>query len=209
MSAHKTPASALAPPKHTSHTLLEQSPRSSIKKRKKKEDLVIATETDPDDTSAGFKRSTKKAKVGFHDDNDVDSSLVTKLKSEKKKKTKGGRGPSSEAVKPKGKSGEKEAVKEKKGKQKQAEPVISEGEDQDNAVGGNEQNSSSSDSEQDDSEYIPPVHESLARAPGPDSTSSSKKNKKHVPPDETPDQRDSRTIFVGNVPSQVMNTKAS
>lgn len=210
MSAHKTSASALAPPKPTFHTLPEPSPTSSTKKRKKKDDLVIPTETDADDTSAGFKRSTKKAKLGFHGESDVSSTLVTRHKPEKEKKTKGERDPIPEVVKTKGKSGEKEPEKDKKVKKKQTvEPVVSEGEGGAKAVEDKGQNPSSSDSEEGEGEYVPPVHEALARASRPDSTSSSKKDKKYVPPDETPDLRDSRTIFVGNVPSQVMTTKVS
>jgi len=204
LSAHKTSASALAPPKPTFHTLQETSPTSSIKKRKKKDDLVFATEANADGTGAGFKRSTKKAKLGFHDKSDVSSTLVTRHKAEKKKKTKGEKDPMPEVVNTKGKSGEKYT----KGKKKHpVEPVVSEGEDE--AVEDKEQNQSSSDSEEGEGEYVPPVHESLARASRPDSTSSPKKSKKYVPSDETSDQRDSRTIFVGNVPSQVMTAKVS
>ena len=207
MSAHKTSASALAPPKPTSHALVEQPLTSSTKKRKKKDDLVIAAETDPNDAGAGSGWSTKKAKLGIYDDSDVGSTPAIKLKSEKKKKTKR---LIPEVVKTGGKFEEKEAVIEKKGKKKQAaEPVISEDEDEDEAVEGSEQNPPSSGSEENDGEYVPPVHESLSGATVPDSTSSSKKNKKYVPSDETPGQRDSRTIFIGNVPSQVMATKVS
>lgn len=205
MSTHKTSASALASLKPTSHVLPEPLPGSSTKKRKKKEDLVNTTDTDPDD---GSKRSTKKAKTGFHDGSDVSSTPVTKLKPEKKRKTKGDKDPMLEAVKVKRKSEEKEAARDKKGKKKRVvKPVLSESEDQDEAAEGSEQNSSSSDPGEDDGEYVPPVHESLARAAGPNSASSSKKSRKYAPSDETPDQRDSRTIFVGNVPSRVMTTK--
>ena len=192
MSAHKTSASTLAPPK---------APTSSTKKRKK--DLVIATEKEPADASTGPKRSTKKAKLGLYDGSDAGSTPAMKPKAEKKKKTKE---LIPEVVKSKGKSAEKEALIDKKGKIKQAaEPVVSGGEDEEDS----EQNPSSSDTEEDDGEYVPPVHESLAGAAALNSTSLSKKSKKYVPPDETPDQRDSRTIFVGNVPPQVMTTKVS
>ena len=193
LSVHKTSASALAQPK-------------PIKKRKKQEDLVITTEAKPDDASAGSKRSTKRAKLGLHDGGDVSSTPVIKLKPEKKKKTKD---LVPEVVKPKRKSGEKEGVIDKKGKKKAAEPVVSKDGDGDEAVEDSEQNPSSSDSGEDDGDYVPPVHESVAGATAPNSTSSSKKNKKYVPPDETPEQRDSRTIFIGNVPSQVMAAKVS
>ena len=115
-----------------------------------------------------------------------------------------------EAVKVKRKSEEKEAARDKKGKKARAvKSVLSESEDGDEAVEDSEQNSSSSDPGEDDGEYVPPVHESLARVAGPDSASSSKKSRKYVPSDETPDQRELRTIFVGNVPSRVMTTKVS
>lgn len=200
MSAHKTSTSTLAPPKFTTHALAKQAPTSSTKKRKK--DLVIATEKEPDDASAGPKRSTKKAKLGLYDSSNAGSTSAMKLKTEKKKTKE----LMPEVVKTKGKSAEKEAVIDKKGMNKQApEPVVSGGENEEDS----EQNPSSSDAEEDDDEYVPPVHESLATAAAPDSTPSSKKNKKYVPPDETPDQRDLRTIFVGNVPSQVMTAKVS
>ena len=204
---YKTSATALAPRKITSNVPPEPSPTSSTKKRKKKEDPLTSVETDLDDASAGSKRSTKKAKLVSHHDSSVGSTPVTTSKLGKRK-TKGERDPIPEAVKKKGKSEEKEAGKDKRGN-KQA-PVItaSDDEDGDETVEDGEQ-SSSSDSEEDDGEYVPPVHESLAGTSGPDSTPSSKKNKKYVPPDETPDQRDSRTIFVGNVPSQIMAAKVS
>lgn len=206
LSAHKASASALVPPKHTSRALLEPSPTSSTKKRKKKEDILITAERDTDDAVAGSKRSTKKAKLGFRDSSDVGPTIVTKLKPEKKKKTKGDKDLIREVARTKGKSGEKEVAKDKKEKKGHAaEPVVSEGEEGQHS----EQNLSSSDSEEDDGGYVPPAHESLAGAVAPKSNPSSKKSKNYVPPDETRDQRDSRTIFVGNVPSQVMTTKVS
>lgn len=207
LSPYKTSDAALAPPKSTSNVHLESLPSSTTKKRKKKEDHLNPTETD---TGACLKRSTKKAKIGFHDDSDVGSTPVTKHKLEKKKRTKGEKDPIPEAVKAGSKSGYKGMGKDKKGKKKQtAEAVVSEKESGGEAVEDNQQSSSLSDSEEGGGEYIPPVHESLARAPGPNSASSSQKGKKYAPPDETPDQRDSRTIFVGNVPSQVMAAKVS
>ena len=172
---------------------------------------MTAPEKETDDTSTGVKRSAKKVKVQSNDDSGVGSTPGVKPKSEKKKKTKGEKGHVSEVDKAKGTSGEKEAGRDRKGKKKHAaEPVVSEGEDGDKVVPDNEQNPSSSDSDEDDGErYVPPVHESLASAPGPTPGPSSKKAKKYVPQDETPEQRDSRTIFVGNVPSQVMTTKVS
>ena len=132
---------------------------------------------------------------------------MAKLEPEKKKRTKGDNVLMSEVIETKGKSRETEAVTNKNGKRKRiTEPVVSE---EDETVEDGEQNSPSSDSEEDENEYVPPAHESLTRAAGPDSAPSSKKDKKYAPPGETPAQRDSRTIFVGNVPSQVMTTKVS
>ena len=154
----------------------------------------------------GFELPTKKVKLGSHEGG-TGSSSVTKPKQEKKK-TRGENDPVLEAVKAKGKSRDKGAGKDKGKKKRTIETAVSEDEDEVETVENNEQ-TPSSDSEEDNSQYVPPVHESLARAAGLDSPSSSKKNRKYIPPDETPDQRDSRTIFVGNVPSQVMTTKVS
>ena len=209
MSPHKTSAITLTPPKSTPHALSKPSPTESNKKRKKKEDHLIATETGPDDTGTGFKRSTKRAKLALHDNDSAFSALVTKSKPEKREKTKGDKDPMPEVIETKG---EKRVAKGKKSKKKQTnKPVVSEdeGEGDDEEVDDKNQNPSSSDSEEDGGEYVPPVHESLAGGPGANSAPPSKKSRKYVPPDETPGQRDSRTIFVGNVPSQVMTTKVS
>lgn len=209
LSTHKTSANTLAQPKPTSRVIPELPSASGTKKRKKKEDLVITTDTDPGNASAGPKRFTKKAKLEFHDGNNLCPTPVTKLKPEKKKKTKGDKDLMPEVVKTGGKPGE-EAVKDRKGKKKQVTESVLPGDEEENEmVEDSKQNPSSSDSEEDDGEYVPPLHESLAGTAGPDSASSSKKSKKYVPPEETPGQRDSRTIFVGNVPSQVMTTKVS
>ena len=161
----------------------------------------------PTGSDPGFERSTKKVKLGSHESG-VGSSSATKHEPEKKK-TRNEKNTVPEVVNTKVKSGDKGAGKDKKKKKRRAtETVVSEGEDEGEAVEDNEQ-TPPPDSEEDKGEYVPPVHESLARAAGPNSASSSKKNRKHVPPDETPDQRDSRTVFVGNVPSQVMATKVS
>ena len=203
LSAHKTSATTLTPLKLTSNVHPGTSPSSSTKKRKKKEDPLTLTETD-----TGLERSSKKVKLGSHEGG-VGSSSVTKTKSEKKKKTRVEKDSVLEAVKAKGQSGDKAVGKDKKRKKKRtANTAASEDEGSDEAVEDTDK-TPSSDSEEGGGEYTPPVHESLVRTPGPDSASSSKKNKKYVPPGETPDQRDSRTIFVGNVPSQVMVTKVS
>ena len=201
LSTHKTSATAVSPPNPTPNVHPETFLSSSTKKRKKKEDPLTLTETDN-----GFERSTKKAKLGSHESS-VGSGSVTKPKSEKKKKTRGEKDPVLEAVKAKGPSGDKGVGKDKKRKKKRTADTAA-SEDEGSDVGGTN-HTPSSDSEENGGEYIPPVHESLVRAPSPDPISSSKQSRKYAPPDETLDQRDSRTIFVGNVPSQVMATKVS
>ena len=202
LSVHKTSASALGP----NHVRLKPPPAPSRKKRKK-EDTVIAPNTDPDDASAGSKRSTKKAKLGSHNDTDAGSTPTTKPKLGKKKRTNGDKNLSLEVVKTKGKSGGKEAAQAEEGKKKYvAEPVISEDGGGNEAAEDSERDPSSFELDEDDREYVPPVHESLAGVAS-GSAPPTKKNRKYVPPDETPDQRDSRTIFVGNVSSRAMTTK--
>ena len=197
MFIHKASASALASPEPQSRALSELPLASSTKKRKKKEYPVITTETDSNDDGSSFGRSAKKAKLGSHGGNDVGSTPVAKLKPEKKKRTKDDKKPMSEVAKMKERSrGEKK---------RPAEPVVLVDENDEDAVADGEQDPPPPDSE-DDGKYVPPVHESLAGTSRSDSASR-KKSKKYTPPDETPDQRDSRTIFVGNVPSQVMATK--
>ena len=203
LSINKTSATALSSPKRTPNVHPEPFPSSSTRKRKKKEDHLILNETDIDS-----ERSTKKVKLGSHEGS-VGSSSVTKPKSGKKKKTRGEKDPVLEAVKMKRQPGDKGMGKDKKGKKKRtADTAASEGEGDDEAVEDTKQ-TPSSDSEVDGGDYVPPVHESLVEARSPDPIPSSKKNRKYAPPDETLDQRDSRTIFVGNVPSQVMTTKVS
>ena len=167
---------------------------------------MIATETDP---GAGSRRPTKKPKLGSHEGSDVHSTPAVEPKPEKQKKTKRGHNPASEVVQTKD-TPEENKRKDKKGRKKQAvEPAVSDNEGGDEAVEASGRDQSSSASGEEGSEYIPPVHQSLAGSSRPNLTSPLKKSKKHVPPDETPDQRDSRTIFVGNVPFQVMTTKVS
>ena len=65
----------------------------------------------------------------------------------------------------------------------------------------------SSDSEEDEDESFGPstiVHESLQK-----SKEKSRKpaKKKYVPPDETPEQRDFRTVFVGNLSVEVVKKR--
>lgn len=153
---------------------------------------MIATETDP---GASFERSAKKPKLGSHGRGDVCSTPLVELKPEKKKKTKGDKYPVSEIIK----------AKDKKRKKQAADPVVSENDHGGDTVEASDRDQSSCASEEDDSGYIPPIHESSV--PRTNSDSLSKKSKKYVPPEETPNQRDSRTIFVGNVPFQAMTSK--
>ncbi|THU91285.1 hypothetical protein K435DRAFT_863536 [Dendrothele bispora CBS 962.96] len=68
------------------------------------------------------------------------------------------------------------------------------------------------DGEEDDGEEDvdapPPQHESLSSKKGKERAKSKRKGK-YVPPGETPDQRDARTIFVGNLSLEVAQKKAS
>ena len=162
---------------------------------------MIATETDSGD---GFGSPTKKPKLGSLGGGDVRSAPVAKPKPEKEKKTKGDKNPAPEVANAKGTSKENKRKEGKEKKNQAVEPAVYENEDGDE---GSERDQSPPASEEDDS--VPPIHESLAGVPRSGSTSPSKKGKKYAPPGETPDQRDSRTIFVGNVPFQVMTTKVS
>ena len=81
------------------------------------------------------------------------------------------------------------------------------------ASGGLANEDVSGDSEADDSQQ-PLVHESLMAHNDGRSTSgrnagseSRSKKVKYAPSDETPQQRDSRTVFVGNVPSETAKSK--
>ena len=176
-----------------------------IKKRKNKDDHSTPAEINHGGVSAGLKRPTKKAKLEFHDDSHIGSTAVTKPRLENK--TKGQKDPMPEVVRKKGKSEEKGVGKDKRGKKKQVSESVASEDEGGGETAEDSEHGSPSDSGEDDGEYVPPVHESLATASGPSSVPSSKKDKKYVPPGETPDQRDSRTIFVGNVSSQVMATK--
>lgn len=66
----------------------------------------------------------------------------------------------------------------------------------------------SSDSEEDEDDSFDPskiVHESLLKPREKSHKASSKK--KYVPPGETPDQRDLRTIFVGNLSVEIVKKR--
>jgi nucleolar protein 12 len=64
------------------------------------------------------------------------------------------------------------------------------------------------DSERDEENGGPStlLHESLANDP---KKRTKQKTRKHVPEDETPDMRDRRTIFVGNLPLDVLSKKVN
>lgn len=189
------------PSKSPSHTLSEPSSTPTIRKRKKKEDPLIATETDPD---TDFGQPAKKPKLRSHGNSDIRSNSAAEPKPEKKKKTKSETNPASEVVKVKETPKENKRGDKKRKKKQAADSPVS------NTEGGDEvdeQGQSSFASEEGGSKYTPPVHESLAGASRPNFASSSKNSKKYAPPEETSEQRDSRTIFVGNVPFQVMTTK--
>ena len=55
----------------------------------------------------------------------------------------------------------------------------------------------------------PPVHETHVASSRTKTRSKSDHRVKYVPPDETPAQRDARTIFVGNVPIVVVKSKVA
>lgn len=74
----------------------------------------------------------------------------------------------------------------------------------------NENNSDEEDADDgdDDAQTNPPTHESLGN--GKTSTSKSRgSNKKFVPEGETNEQRNARTIFVGNLPVEVAKSKVN
>ena len=61
-----------------------------------------------------------------------------------------------------------------------------------------------SDGEEDASQL---VHETIVKNVKRDKTRSRHAHHHHVPPDETKEQRDARTIFLGNVPMEVAKSK--
>lgn len=76
-----------------------------------------------------------------------------------------------------------------------------EDEDNDDAPAPASSSSAESDEEGDPTKL---VHESAANGGKPKSTHG---KTKHVPSEETPEQRDARTIFVGNVPVDVVKSR--
>ncbi|KAF8685737.1 RNA recognition motif [Rhizoctonia solani] len=68
-------------------------------------------------------------------------------------------------------------------------------------AGAESQSESDSDS---DPDAPPPLHESLTQKPEAERP----RKKKYVPEGETPDQRDARTIFIGNLPASVAKSSA-
>jgi len=69
------------------------------------------------------------------------------------------------------------------------------------------ESSGGEDDDDDDMDADPPTHETHSGAAIPKSRTKSRKKTKYVPPDETPAQRDARTIFVGNIPVDVAKSK--
>lgn len=67
--------------------------------------------------------------------------------------------------------------------------------------------SDSEGSDSDDPDAPPPVHESLLPKKEKRDRGRKKDKVRYVPPGETREQRDSRTIFVGNVPVEVVKSK--
>ncbi|KZV67201.1 hypothetical protein PENSPDRAFT_736696 [Peniophora sp. CONT] len=65
-----------------------------------------------------------------------------------------------------------------------------------------------SDSEDSDADAPPPVHESLLNKKEKRDRGRKKDKVRYVPPGETREQRDSRTVFVGNVPVEVVKSKS-
>ena len=59
----------------------------------------------------------------------------------------------------------------------------------------------------DDADAPPPTHESLLPSAKRVRVKSTKKKTKVVPEDETPAQRDARTLFVGGLPVEVAEKK--
>jgi nucleolar protein 12 len=51
------------------------------------------------------------------------------------------------------------------------------------------------------------VHESMSKPAGKGKSSRLAAKSKHIPEDETPDQRDARTIFIGNLSVEVAQKK--
>lgn len=60
-----------------------------------------------------------------------------------------------------------------------------------------------------DAEFDPSslIHESLQKGAKSKKKDKSESHTKYVPPDETPEQRNARTIFVGNVPVDVLKSR--
>ncbi|RXW16531.1 hypothetical protein EST38_g9328 [Candolleomyces aberdarensis] len=95
----------------------------------------------------------------------------------------------------KGKESEdEEDVDEEEKEERESEDVEVDDEDE-----GAESAASESESSSDEGEEDPPVHESLLKNQQNKKTGKNSK-RKYVPEDETPEMRDRRTIFVGNLP---------
>jgi nucleolar protein 12 len=67
--------------------------------------------------------------------------------------------------------------------------------------------SEASDDDGDEADTSRLVHESVANAEAQNAKSSRSRKTHNSPPDETSEQRDKRTIFVGNVPAEVAKSR--
>jgi hypothetical protein len=88
------------------------------------------------------------------------------------------------------------------GKLRPKKPVTApspDSEDEDAEDAGDDSASNNSDAEDSDADAPPPVHESLTKRVRTKPT----KKTKIVPENETPVQRDARTLFVGGLPAEV------
>lgn len=68
---------------------------------------------------------------------------------------------------------------------------------------------SASASGTDDENAPPPVHETHVESGRSNTRSKAQKKVKYIPPDESPAQRDARTVFIGNVPIAVVKSKVT
>lgn len=66
---------------------------------------------------------------------------------------------------------------------------------------------SNDEDEENDENVPPPQHESLGAGPSQKRDRGSKNKTKYIPQDETKEQKDERTIFIGNLPADVAKNK--
>ena len=104
------------------------------------------------------------------------------------------------------KAGENEEKKEKKKREKEDERPEDEqivDAEVDGLENGHSQAEDAEDSDSNSSEI--PQHESLAKKKGKKAS----KKLKFVPQDETKEQRDARTVFIGNLPAEIVTSRVS